>query len=213
MNSAINFCKEWIKLPIEMNYRSTIKSHSFLFIEMKNLCRLRIQGFNDVELEEKILCDDLFQVVSESRRRELKSIILKRMHVLDFYLIKKLVISDLATGRLIALYALILTDRLFREFMVEVVADKLATRDDQLTNADFDHFFERKRQQSVRVNSWTDYTFYKLRQVMIRILLESGFLRVNKSTRHLIRPIIDPDVRTHLADLGQPEITTALVGD
>ncbi|WP_248676831.1 DUF1819 family protein [Sporolactobacillus vineae] len=196
-----------------MNYSSSLKSFALLFTELKNLCMLRMQGLSDADLNDKILRDNLFQVASESRRKELKSVTMKRMRALDPYLMKKLVTGDLATGRVIALYALIMTDRLFREFMVEVVADKFAIRDDQLTNTDFDHFFERKRLLSMRVNKWTDYTFYKMRQVMIRILFESGFLKINKSARYLVRPIIDPDVRTYLADIGQPEIIAALVGD
>ncbi|WP_010632735.1 DUF1819 family protein [Sporolactobacillus vineae] len=200
-------------MPVGMNYSSSLKSFALLFTELKNLCMLRMQGLSDADLNDKILRDNLFQVASESRRKELKSVTMKRMRALDPYLMKKLVTGDLATGRVIALYALIMTDRLFREFMVEVVADKFAIRDDQLTNTDFDHFFERKRLLSMRVNKWTDYTFYKMRQVMIRILFESGFLKINKSARYLVRPIIDPDVRTYLADIGQPEIIAALVGD
>lgn len=189
-------------------YRSTIKSRPFFYREMKKLAEFVVQGFNESELQEQIMEHNIFQVKSESRKREIASTILTRFKVLDNYLIKKLTTSDVQTCKIIVLYAIIKTDRLFFEFMFEVFHEKKIIQDFTITDWDYNAFFENKRHQSERVSSWSEYTFYKLRQVYNRILFEAGLLE-----NHEIKvPIINQDVLEYLRQLDDSAYINVIVG-
>src|SRR5690625_459871 len=167
---------------------------------MKKLAEFVVQGFNESELQKQILEYNIFQVKSESRKREIASTILTRFKALDHYLIKQLTISDVQTCKIIVLYSIIKTDRLFFEFMFEVFYEKVAIKEFIITDWDYNAFFENKRHQSERVSSWSEYTFYKLRQVYSRILFEAGLLENNE----IKVPIINQDVLEYLRQLDNP---------
>jgi len=160
-------------LKEEMEYKTTLKRLPFLFLEMKKTASLILQGLKDSEIKDKVLHDNIYQVNTETRRKEIVSMVLKRIKVLDEVLLHKLVYGDVETGKLIVLYTIIKTDRLFFEFMNEVFKEKLIVKDYVIEDKDFNLFFDRKKEQSEKVASWSDYTFYKLKQVFTRILYEA----------------------------------------
>lgn len=194
-------------------YSSTIKSKPLLYIETKKLAQLIIKGFNEVQIKEQILEQNLFQVKTESRKRELSSGILIRLKALDEFLIKQILKSDVGTSKLLVLYSILKTDRLFFEFMNEVFFDKISFHDLVLTDRDFNLFFEAKRQQSDIIARWKDYTFYKLQQVYIRILFESGLLKNQKSVRKINKPMMPKEIIDHLRQEYDPKFIKVLVGD
>lgn len=193
-------------------YRSTIKSRPYLYIETRKLSELVVQGYNELQLKEQVIDQNIFQVKSESRKREIASVILSRLKVLDDYLIKQIIESDIETSKIIVLYAILKTDRLFYEFMHEVFNDKILYQDLVIMDYDFNTFFEGKRQQSEKVASWKEYTFYKLQQVYIRILFEAGLLQNQKGERKIFVPIMNPDVLEHIRKIDNPRFINVIVG-
>lgn len=193
-------------------YRSTIKSRPYLYIETRKLSELVVQDYNELQLKEQVIDQNIFQVKSESRKREIASVILSRLKVLDDYLIKQIIESDIETSKIIVLYAILKTDRLFYEFMHEVFNDKILYQDLVIMDYDFNTFFEGKRQQSEKVASWKEYTFYKLQQVYIRILFEAGLLQNQKGERKISVPIMNPDVLEHIRKIDNPRFINVIVG-
>lgn len=187
-----------MNLEKELPYRSTIKSRPYFYLETKKLAQLVLKGYNEIQLRERVIDHNIFQVKTEARKREIASVILTRLKILDDYLIKHLISSDIRTSKIITLYAILKTDRLFFEFMNEVFSEKLLYRKEKLSDRDFNIFFEGKRQQSNRVASWSEYTFYKLQQVYLRILSEAGLLKSENKTHEIYVPIINPDVLGHI---------------
>ncbi|MFD1363339.1 DUF1819 family protein [Lentibacillus salinarum] len=179
-------------------YSTTIKSRPLLYTESKKLAHLILQGYNELELKEQVISHNIFQVKSEARKRELASTILSRLNILDEYLTRCLIESDVETSKILVLYTIVRTDRLFYEFMDEILSEKLAFQDPVITDSDFNSFFESKRQQSNKVAGWKEYTFYKLKQVYIRILFEAGLLLNQKGERKVVIPIINPDMIDHI---------------
>ena len=98
------------------------------------------------------------------------------MRALDDFLISKIAQGNLETSKQITLYSILKTDRLFFEFMQEVYCEKYLLMDYMITNKDFSIFFQRKAEQSQRVASWKDYTYYKLEQVYKRTLWKPDLL-------------------------------------
>lgn len=195
----------------EMEYKSTIKTLPFLFLEMKKAANLVLQGLKEVEIRKKAVDDNIFQVNTEARRKEIASIVLKRIKVLDEVLLHKLVHDDVETGKLIVLYAIMKTDRLFFEFMNEVFKEKLILKDCTIEDKDFSLFFDRKKEQSEKVASWEDYTFYKIKQVYIRMLYEARLIN-NKKDKKIIKPFLDRSIIEHLEDKGEKAILNIFLG-
>jgi hypothetical protein len=197
----------------ELEYKSTIKSRPFLFKETKKAAYLINKGFKDFEIKDKAKNDNIFQVNTEARRSEIASIVLQRLKAIDDFLIEKIVNGEIGTSKQVVIYAIMKTDRLFFEFMYEVFREKMLLGDFTLQDKDFNIFFERKKEQSERVASWTDYTFYKLKQVYIRILFEAGFIKDQKKDREIVKPIIGEDVAYHLKEIGDTKYLNALIGE
>ncbi|MBT2214693.1 DUF1819 family protein [Virgibacillus dakarensis] len=192
-------------------YRSTIKSKPFLYSETRKLTELLTQGFSEADIRDQVINQNIFQVKTETRKKEIASTILKRLKTIDAFLLKKTVTADINTSKLIVLYAILKTDRLFRDFMNEVFQEKLAIQQPTLEDRDFNAFFEAKRQQSETVAKWKDYTFYKLQQVYVRILFEAGLL--SKHNREIQIPLMNPDVLDHIRNADDQRFINAIVGE
>ncbi|HBM81441.1 MAG TPA: DUF1819 domain-containing protein [Clostridiaceae bacterium] len=194
-------------------YKSTIKSRPFFYKESRKAASLMIQGINDNDIKLKSINENIFQVNTESRKREIASIVLKRLRTLDGYMLEKIVKGSIESSKIIVLISIMKSDRLFFEFMNEVFREKIILKDFYLKDTDFNIYFERKKEQSEKVNSWSDYTFYKLKQVYSRILYETGLIKEKKGTREILRPVMDKEFQEHLSGTGDEKYLKALLGE
>ncbi|NGU53813.1 DUF1819 family protein, partial [Clostridium perfringens] len=185
-----------------MEYKSTIKSRPYLYKETKKAVSLINKGLDVDGIKGKSLEDNIFQLESEARKKEVASIITSRIKVLDSYILNKIENSNIETSKILVLYAIAKTDRLFFEFLNEVYKEKIVLKDFYIRDKDFSVFFQSKKEQSEKVASWSEYTFKKLKQVYIRILFESGLIGNQKGDREIVVPIIDSDVKEYLYEIG-----------
>jgi hypothetical protein len=195
----------------ETEYSAKIEKAPFTFIELKKAAALALQGFSHAEIKERAVRDNIFQVNTDDRKKELARIVLKRMQALDEYLLQQLVHASVETGKLIVVYAIMKTDRLFFEFMNEVFKEKLIIRDYTLADKDFHSFFARKKEQSEQLTAWREYTFYKVKQVYVRILFEAGLIK-DKKSREIIKPLLDQSLIGHWLSRGDNMIVNILLG-
>lgn len=195
-----------------MEYKSTIKSRPYLYKETKKAVSLINKGLDVDGIKGKSLEDNIFQLESEARKKEVASIITYRIKVLDSYILDKIENSNIETSKILVLYAIAKTDRLFFEFLNEVYKEKIVLKDFYIRDKDFNRFFQGKREQSEKVDSWSEYTFKKLKQVYIRILFESGIIGNQKGDREIVVPIIDSDVKEYLYEIGSKPYADAILG-
>jgi hypothetical protein len=195
-----------------MEYKSTIKSRPYLYKETKKAASLINKGLQVEMIKEKSLEDNIFQLESESRKKEIASIITARLKGVDAYLIDKLENSNVETSKVIVLYTILKTDRLFFEFINEVYKEKILLKDLYIRDKDFGVYFQSKKEQSERVASWTEYTIKKLKQVYIRILFESGLIVNQKGDREIKIPLIDSEVKDYLYKIGDEIYINAILG-
>ncbi|MGU8621450.1 DUF1819 family protein [Clostridium perfringens] len=195
-----------------MEYKSTIKSRPYLYKETKKAVSLINKGLDVDGIKGKSLEDNIFQLESEARKKEVASIITSRIKVLDSYILNKIENSNIETSKILVLYAIAKTDRLFFEFLNEVYKEKIVLKDFYIRDKDFSVFFQNKREQSEKVDSWSEYTFKKLKQVYIRILFESGLIGNQKGDRKIVVPIIDSDVKEYLYEIGSKPYADAILG-
>ena len=196
----------------KLEYKSTIKSRPYLYKETKKAASLINRGLQIKDLKNESLENNIFQVETEARMKEIASIITIRLKELDSYLIEKIESSNVETSKIIVLYAILKNDRLFFEFMNEVYKEKILLKDLFIRDKDFGVFFQNKREQSDKVNSWSEYTFKKLKQVYIRILYESGLIGNQKGDRQIKVPIIDNEIKDYIYKIGDKVYINAILG-
>lgn len=195
-----------------MEYKSTIKSRPYLYKETKKASSLINKGLSVEEIKEKSLEDNIFQLESEARKKEVASIITARLKNLDEHIIYSIENSNIEISKVLVLYAILKTDRLFFEFINEVYKEKILLKDLFIRDKDFGVFFQNKREQSEKVASWSEYTFKKLKQVYIRILFESGLIVNQKGDKEIRVPIIENEVKEYLYSIGDKVYINAVLG-
>ncbi len=195
-----------------LEYKSTIKARSYLYLELKKAAGLYLQGFSIEDIKQKALSENIFSLNSRNRIKEIASTVSERLEALDEMLLAKLANGNLEASKQVALYAILKTDRLFFEFMQEVYKEKYLIRDYLITDKDFTIFFQSKAEQSQRVAKWKDYTFYKLKQVYKRILVEAGFVKKNKKDVKITRPLVEQELIDHLNEKGDAIYLQAMLG-
>jgi hypothetical protein len=112
-----------------MEYKSTIKSMQYFFLETKKASNLVLQGLGPAEIKVKAVGENIFLVNSEARKKEIASTVLKRLKELDDFMIRQLSQGNVESGKLIVVYAIMKNDRLFFEFMNEVFKEKLILKE------------------------------------------------------------------------------------
>jgi hypothetical protein len=62
-----------------MEYKSTIKSRQYFFLETKKVSNLVLQGLNPAEIKAKAVEENIFLVNLEVRKKEIAATVLKRL--------------------------------------------------------------------------------------------------------------------------------------
>lgn len=187
---------------MELEYSSALTGAGFMLYEVKQIAKLKEAGFSDKDIRYKVLDENIFQYDKLSSVKRALPYILKRVDVLDGTLRKLLIEESFEVGKVINLYAIMKADRLFYEFMQEVVAEKLKKDNYYIDKMDVNFFFATKIEQNTTISNWSDSTIAKLKQVFKKILLEVGILESLK-TGELNRLIVDSQVSEHLQSIGE----------
>lgn len=111
-------------------------------------------------------------------------------------------------ARQVNLYLLMRSYRLVREFMLDLVAPKLAVRDGYLTRAEVTSFLNDLALAHPEVASWSSVTLGKYRQVLMRSLSEAGYIgKLNSAKKEyeLMSVLLDPEVERAIHDNGDAD--------
>ncbi|AQQ52240.1 DUF1819 family protein [Planococcus lenghuensis] len=193
----------------EMNYSSVLTGASFMLYEFKQVAALKEQGLSDAEIRKKAIDENLFQHEKISSLQRGFPSILRRVNALDEELLKLLANESLETAKVINLYAIMKTDRLFHEFMIEVIEEKFQNNDYTIEKKDVNTYFTTKAEQHESIANWKEATIQKLKLVYMNILLGAGLLE-SKKTGELNRLIIDDQIKDHLRRIGDARYLQAM---
>ena len=169
-----------------MNYNGALTREQFMFQEMRIIARLRIKGFSDQEILDRVFQENLFQYPTE---REIKSkcrACLKRLDSMaDIpFAIEALANSAIGEAKQAALVALMCQSLLMQDFMINVIGEKYRRLDMTLTRRDMNLFFDRLAEQDDNVASWSDQTVEKLKAVIRACLRETEYIQGTNETLH-----------------------------
>jgi hypothetical protein len=194
--------------PATLQYTASLTGDPFLYFEMREMAALILDGLSEDKIKEKIYAENIFQYDTKNRIHIRTAAVKKRLSLLDEPLLKLLAEGLSETGKIITLWTIYKTNRLFQEFMEEVVKEKLLIGQG-LEDMDVSLFFQRKAEEDETAAAWKEGTVKKLKSVMKNILLETDILRRDKT---LQRKILHPDLRAHLLDKGERQFLACIEG-
>ena len=178
--------------------------------EMKIACQ-EYQNTKDLGIiVQKSISDNIFMVNTERRRKELAYKIILRMSALDDFLIEEIANAPYNTVALVALYALMKTERIVFEFMNEVIKDKIELMNYRLTDIELNQFILCKAQQSEIVARWKDSNKIHVKSALRKIVTDAGIIRDLGSVLMIMPPIRDKKIYNHIIEIGDKKYLEAM---
>jgi len=197
----------------ELKYSAGMVSRPFWFHEFKKTARLMHDGMSISDIKTINRNENIYGAPTEYRASQIFNCVTGRIKAIGSKLLKLFAESDLATEKVIALLAIMKTDRLFFEFMYEVYREKLILGDPNFTDSDLNVFFSNKRNQNDRLARWTNYTVKRLIQCYTRVLFEAGLIDNSNEPRKIIRPLLDSALENYLKQNNMIQYAFALTGE
>ena len=176
-------------MKVSSPYNGALTREQFLFYEMRTTAKLLAQGLSDKEVTETIIKDNLYQYPTEKSIKQICTGCLRRLHSMnDFCLINAIATQTSDVAKQICLYAMMKQNRLVWDFMITVIGEKYRILDTSFGKVDLNTFFMRLAEQDDNVASWSDKTVQKIKQVLVRILVENEYLDNNRADR--LNPVL-----------------------
>ena len=189
-------------------YHGALTREQFLFHEMRTTARLMADGLSDTQIACRIAEENLFQFPTERSLKQHARTCIKRLKALnDDGLVSAIGSQSVEIAKQICLYAMMRQNRLVWDFMTSVIGEKFRTRDYSYGRLDLNVFFIRLQEQDDWVASWSDKTVAKIKQVLNKCLVETGYLDSVKADHLnpvLICGILERAIRCNFDDAVLP---------
>lgn len=186
--------------------------HPFWFNEFKEYINLKNAGVSDEEIKEMVENENIFSCSSPGRAKMQYGVLKRRVNKLkDEYLMlfPKL---DVTNQQLLNIISIIKNERIFREFMEEVYAQKLITGQLDISQSDYRGYWKEKQAIIPEVAKWTEITIKRLSSAFRNYLLMAQLIRQTENGDEVIRPLIDLYLKDMLKLNNELDIIYALTG-
>ena len=174
---------------MESGYRLSFTGASFLLSESIELAKLCMQLGSCTEAVERSLESDSETRSKSSIKRENREIAL-RLQTLSPELLERLTCAAHDETKIILLYAILRTYPIIKRFSLQVLAEKVAILDTRLQPSEIHAFFRTEEELHPALEEKSEKTKQKLKQVMLRILVDADMLSSTKE-KVIIKPYID----------------------
>ncbi len=193
-------------------YSARLTGNQFLYNEFKVVCNLIKHGLNKKDAADKIINENLFEYRSFKAINKHIGAVWERANYLDDFLIDMVLTESNEIGRLINFYAILKYDRLFLEFMEEVLVDKIYSRQMELTKSDISNYFSVKAEQSETVANFKETTLKRLRLAYFEVLSGAGYINSDRDNAELTIPLGIYQITGHLEEIGDKRYAKAMLG-
>lgn len=185
----------WVSEAEAQDYSATLTGNPFLFRETKMLLGLLRDGMPVDQAAQHIVEVNLFQYRSAKSLPKRVNALISRFAGVPSAVRTFIVEAPQNDARVVLILVLSVRDRLFREFLQELVLPAATSHDPMITRAAAERFFEAKAMISPKVAGWSPEARTKLRTVFIAAMVEAGLL-VPKGREHVVRlPVLSPETQ------------------
>ena len=194
------------------DYSARLTGEPFLYNETKILGEYLLEGEDEEELKKRNIEENLIKHKKIGSIERVNLPIFRRIDVMDEDMLFEFVHSDIETSKYILLYAIMKTDRLVKDFIMEVYKDKLLMRKDYIEKFDIDNWYEEKSILSKTLRERSESTIAKLKQVLMKILQDSGLVIKEKNRFKIVRPLLKEKFISMLDKKGDLDYAKAIGG-
>lgn len=167
--------EEWV-------YKASLTREQYLFHEVRTTARLLNEGLSDEQTVKRIVDENLFQYPTEKSVQRMAKACIRRLRTMnDDSLITAIATQSTETAKQICLYAFMTDYKLVWDFMVTVIGEKYRTLDNHFSKVDVNVYMNKLAEQNPGVAEWTLDTVNKIKQVLIKTLVENEYLDDTKS--------------------------------
>lgn len=195
-----------------MDYSAASVKFLLWYVETRETAKLLEKHTFD-EINKMVIEDNLYQQKSRQRMQSEFGCIKKRLEALPVELARKMTVADIQTAKIIILIGCMATDRLLFEVVYEIYRVKLKYGEEEITDADFNVFFQNKAEQSEKVSGFSIATIKKLKQTYTRYLVDVGLICVTDTGKKVGHPFLEPEIRDVLFQNHMDQYWYALTGE
>lgn len=159
------------------HYSGGLTSEQFLFFEMRIVASLVLKGGTRSEIADEIYAENLFQFPTERMIRSITRTCFKRLDALESeQLICCLANASAEVAKQVNLYSIMSENSIVYDFMTEVIGGKYRSQELEFPVKDVNLFLAELAEKMPAVNDWSEATLKKIRQVLVRFLVECEYL-------------------------------------
>lgn len=159
------------------HYSSGLTREQFLYFEMRIVAWLITQGLSRSEIIEKIYSENLFQFPTERMIKTIAGACFRRIDALDAPQLTYLIANaSPEISKQVNLYSIMCENSIVYDFMTEVVGEKYRTQQFDFSQKDINVFFIELEEKVPQITSWSESTVKKIKQVLLRFLVECDYL-------------------------------------
>lgn len=182
------------------DYSTKLTAEPFLYNETKIIGEYLLSGENVQELKRKNIEENLIKHKKQGSVKRTNAPIFRRLEAMNDDILENFVYSDVETSKYLLVYAIMKTDKLVRDFIIEVYKDKIIMRNEYIEKYDIDRWYEMKKESSFSLKNKSDITNSKAKQVIMKILQDSGMVVKETNNRfRIIKPLLN-DKFIHLLE-------------
>lgn len=160
----------------------TITREQFLYREMRIVAKLLSEGKDEKQIIDEVVSNNLFQYPTERMIKNITQVCLNRFKEADSKELINIVANESSSvAKQACLFLMMNYYRLVWDFMITVIGEKFRTKDYSFTKMDMNSFFTCLQEQNDTIASWSDATITKCKQVLKKILVETGYLDNTKT--------------------------------
>lgn len=186
----------------KLKYSAGAVSKGFWFQEFKKYNTLLSEGLKDAEIKKMQEEENILLAPSDDYGKKMINEVSKRTRALP----KKISImfNDLSISdqKILNILGIMMTDRLFFEFMYEIYREKLIVGNLNFDNSDIMVFLKNKSEQSEKVANFTSQTKKRLAGAYKTYLKEANLIVEEKGSLVVKKPILDINLEKEMKNNG-----------
>ena len=194
-------------------YTSALTGELFLFNETRILARYLLQGEDINLLRKRNLSQNLIMHKGVGSLKRSSAPIFRRLSMMSPAALQAFADGDIESARLILLVTAAKSDRLIRDFVLNVYADKIALKTNIISKSDIERFFESVYDIAPSLRDRSESTKRNLKQKLMKIVTEAGLVKKQGQAFLVTRPIITNKLANLLVADGDSEYIKALGGN
>ncbi len=194
---------------VQTRYKGDLVAGALLVNESRKVVGLMMQGLEDKEILDRVLENNLLQKRSPVSGKRQARLIVNRLMTLPgpFWNMISNGSHDQATQ--VLLCASIKHSPILGDFIARVVAGNMRVFKKELTHAQWDAYFEERAAIDPSLDSWSDSTRNKVRQISFLILAQAGIIDTTRKKNILPFNLL-PEIRSLLREHNETYVLSCL---